>query len=267
MDESDMDEGVTSLEDHRERSLSGDDGATIRKRPPKRRAPSTRDPGSQVRRLECFPEVDQMIREGTYLRQVANFIHQDRGELTDLSLRAVIFMLRDYRDYVFSDDAVLDGEAGSDRPDEDDPFYELYSMQKLYRAMEKRIEMETETERNLTKLFSTTHKEFLTAARLGETIMKRKEKLGLLRKERGGVRQRVGSGMPGRIDIAQVVANPESRQRVMGFVETLIQDPDLLDNLSQGRFVKPKAKKVSRPKRNKRGKQPRRPAQPAPSKK
>jgi hypothetical protein len=251
MDDSDMDEGVTSIDDHRGPPRREPKDEVIRKRSPETRRTRVRDPGSQIRRLECFEVVDQMVRQGKYLREIVSYIKDTRGELEDLSRRAVTFLVKNYRESLYSDDVGPDGIPDPDKPDPDDPFYELHSMQRFYKVLEERIEMEVTTEKNLTKLFSTTHKEFARLQSLGEAITKRKEKLGLLRSERGGVRQRVGSGLPGRLDMPEIVSTPESRQKVVGLIEALIGDPELLDNLAEN---KQKKQKTSRPKRRKRRK-------------
>jgi len=83
----------------------------------------------------------------------------------------------------------------------------------------------------LSKLFSNTHKEYLTLNKVGEDILDRQEKLGLLNVERGGTRQRLGSGQPGRIDVANVVQDPEKRHRVLSFMETFIRNPNLMEDI------------------------------------
>jgi len=259
MDDSDMDEGVTKIEDLRQRSGVPGDGV-VPQRPPRKRLVG-RNPSFQLRSLKCFEDVDLMVKKGELIRSIVSFIQQDKtdsegnlieGELKDMSSSAVWHLVNNYRKYLMSDDAVVDKATPQDRPEEEDPFFELYKMQEHFKLMDQRIAMETATEKNLTKLFSTTHKEFLTAARLGDLIMMKKEKLGLLRKERGGVRQRVGSGAPGRLDLSEIVSNPESRQRVLGFVEALFGDPELLEEIGgKKKEAEEKPKKV-RSKREKR---------------
>jgi len=244
-----MDEGITNIEDHRD-SQKPEPEVDSRKRAPEKRRAHMRDPGSAIRRLACFAEVDAMVRAGSFLREIVDTIHA-RGELQDLSRNAVKYMVKNYRDYIYSDSAVIDGAARPNDLDEDDPMYELHSMQKYFKLQEERITQEVDVEKKLTKLFSTTHKEFMVLLSMSKDILKQKKSMGLLDKERGGTRQRVGSGTPGRIDVAEVITNPKSRQKVMGFVEALVNDPDLLDHMSKDAIKKPR---TSRPKRRKRRK-------------
>lgn len=246
-----MDEGITSIDEHRGSRKPEPREELIRERPPATRRTRVRDPGSQIRRLACFDVVDQMVRQGKFLREIVSYIQGERGELTELSDRAVMFMVRDYKESLYSDDLGPDGIPDPDKPDPDDPLYQLHSLERFYKILEERIEMEVTTEKNLTKLFSTTHKEFGRLQSLGVQIHKLKETMGLLRSERGGVRQRVGSGLPGRLDIPEIVTSPESRHKVMGLVEALIGDPELLSDLVDG---SQKKQKTSRPKRRKRRK-------------
>lgn len=203
------------------------------------------DPGSKIRSLKCFVEVDQRIRKGEFLRNVVHYIQDEMGELTKISPKALMYLLRQYKDYVFSDDAILDGIPTREE-DAEDPFYELHSLQRHYRAMENRINMEVETETALQKLFSTTHKEYMQLLKMGKEILDRKAKLGLLNRERGGQRQRVGSGQPGRLDIANIVANPESRQRVLSLIEAMVGDPKFLDSLDKVDMKEETEKKVEK---------------------
>ena len=209
------------------------------------------DPGSKIRSLKCFVEVDQMVRRGEFLRNVANYIQEEAGELKQVSPKALMFLLRQYKDYVYRDDSILDGEPRR-QEDKEDPFYILHSMESKYRLMEGRIDMEVETETALQKLFSTTHKEFHGLLEFGEKILNRKEKLGLLNRERGGQRQRVGSGQPGRLDFASIVTNPESRQRVLSLVEAMVGDSKFLDSLNKDNTKKETEERVARAKKVKR---------------
>jgi len=246
-----MDKGITELKEHRP-SKDAETETTMPKRSPnKRHHILGRDPG-KIRRLKCFAEVDRMIREGVFLRDVEDYI-RSQGEMEGVSRAAIRSMIRRHKKYVFSDDSVLDGDLNTNEVDEDDPFYALYSLERKLRQMERRIDMEVQTEENLSKLFSTTHKEFLTHFRLAKGILDRRDKLGLLKKERGGTRQRVGSGTSGRVDVQDVISKPESRHKVLGLVEALMRDPELLDHIGDDKKDVQKVK-TPRPKRRKRRK-------------
>jgi hypothetical protein len=235
---------VLNLEDGKSQSV-------IRRRP--QRGAATIDPGSRIRSLKCFDEVDRQIRSGVYIRQVARYIQLEAKELTDMSIDAVGFLVKQHRDWVEKETTEVDRERehqGQPGVDEDDPFYELRALQRKFRDMEERIDMEVKTERSLKKLFSTTHKEFLTLAQLGKMILSRKAALGELDTERGGKQQHIGSGQPGRIDMARVVEDPESRHKVLGFFEMMTDDPGFIEEILQEREG-PKKKRRRRRKKKK----------------
>ena len=225
---------VTRIEEHQKKEDSGEQesGTVKRQRPPR-----TRDPGSRLRSLGCFKEVSQMVREGGYLRRIARYIQVECGELTELSDKAVMYMLHEYRDYIFSEDVISDTTPDAGGVSED-PFRELHLMQQNMELVNERIQMEVATERQLNKLFSTTHKEFLTLQRLGDSILKKKKELNLLDQSRGGMRQRVGSGLPGKLDVVEEMANPASRQRILNFIDTVASDPTLMDTLMDESEIK-----------------------------
>lgn len=223
MKEIDMDENVAKLDDRR--------GQKEDEKPKKNRVTMI-DPGSTIRNLICFDEVDKLVRTGGFVSQIVTIIH-GHGELKDMSRDAVAHLVNGYRDYVFSDRSVLDGDVRISPTNEDDMYYELHNLRRMYRDHSERIDMEVKTERSLQKLFSTTHKEIIVLERLTMSIMKLKKELGMLDGVRHGAQNRVGSGTPGRIDVAKVVADPEARQRVIGFVEALIVDPDMFGSLTQ----------------------------------
>lgn len=241
-----MDEVVTSLDERRNSQTAGL-SLDSTKRPPDKRRFRMGDPNSAIRRLKCFSEVHDMICAGRFLREIIDFIHTE-GELRELSRSAVRVMLQRYKSHVFSDNSVLDGDIKKGVGDDDDPIRALHVLERSLRQMEERIDMEVAVEKQLSKLFSTTHYEYLAQLSIAREILKRRGDLGLLKKERGGIKQRVGSGTPGRIDVAQVIANPESRQKILGLVEALVKDPELLGRIP-GRPSGIQGKKKNRKKR------------------
>ena len=237
---------VTNLDEKREEAS----GSVIKKSRYNRKA---YDPGSQLRELECFSKIDEMVRNGAYVRDVVSVIHGG-GEMTHMSRNAVSHVVSRYKDYVFSDEGVYDSESGSSSDvDKDDPMAIVNTLKEQFFAMNERIKMETETEKSLSKLFSTTHKEYLASSMLGERIMKRLESHGLLDLERGSSEQRVGSGTPGRTDLAKAVTDPETRHQVLGLIDLMFAHPDVLDGISALDSIRKKTRKY-RPKRKRKNK-------------
>lgn len=238
-DDATIDRGLSEREPKKLRPIRDIDDridvTTQRKRLPSKRRVAVKDPGAGIRKLKCFKEIHTILSNGGFLREAIDVIHAN-GEWAELSRSAIRYKLKAYKDHLYKDESVLDGPIRTEFDEDEDPFAALYSMNKALRLITERIEMEVETEKGLTKLFSTTHREFLTQHKISYDILILRNKLGLLNQERGRTgRQRVGSGTPGRIDVAEVASNPESRQKVLGLVEALVSDPELLGHVAKMR--------------------------------
>lgn len=249
MDDDDKDKDVTKLI-----SLGRTPGEHERRSPPRvttkvrpKKSPRIIDPGTKIRSLECFPEVHKMVSEGVFLRAIIRHI-RNKGEMVGIPDSSVLGMLRDYKNFLLSD-AAFENQAPVVEVNTDEPAAVLRELQRKFQQMSQRIDMEVQTEQNLNKLFSNTYKEFLSLNTLGKDILKHQMALGMMGNSSTGGEQVHGDGTPGRLDVSQVVSNPESRHRVLDLVETLIGDDDLMDSLiSEGKVTdekpKPKRKKV-----------------------
>lgn len=245
MDEEDMDRDAASLNrlgrtpgenDRREKA-----SVTTRVRP--QRTSAVRDPETVLMRLECWPEVRKMLQEGVFLRAIIKHI-REKGEMEKLPDGTILSALRDQREKMLSDDVEREVAPVHDL-DPSNADGVLRELQRQFGSMARRIDMEVETERNLNKLFSGTHKEFIALNMLGDSLLKHYEKRGDTGRDADG-RQRIGSGSPGRVDVSRVIANPESRHRVMELVETIVGDDELLDDLiSNGVGDTPKKRKAA----------------------
>ena len=192
------------------------------------------DPEEKLKRLKCFEDVKIMVGKGEYTRNIVTFI-VSTGEWDGLSPQAIASIVRDYQDAFFSRDLVrVDGGV----LDDEDPLAEVKSLQRLYKIHEERIMRESDLEKNLGKLFSTTHKEFDTATNIVRTIMDLKAKHGIT-----GESEDQKSVYHGRVDIQDVVNNPESRNKVLGFIEAAVSHPDLFDSLDDKEEKEDKQKK------------------------
>jgi len=190
----------------------------------RKRSPSTT---MRLKKLKCFSEVDRMVREGEYARNIAAYIQEEAGEYLEVSFETVVRAVYRYRQSL--DDAGIVTRPVQDDVNEDDPVKELRVLEELFDMQKKRIEMEVSTEEALKKLFSTTHREFEVINLMGSSILKLKKSLNLIDSEGG--RRAKNKGHVGRVDIARVVESPESRHKVLSFVETMIENPDLMDDL------------------------------------
>lgn len=209
------------------------------------------DPGAQIRRLKCYPEVDQMVRQGSYVKDVVTYIHGE-GELTHLSAEAVGHIVMRYKRHVFSDHMVEDSGDVIKKIgdlDKDNPASVVFALQEMYYLMMDRIRMESETEKTLNKLFSTTHKEFMTMTIVGRELLKFMKEFDMMNSTTP-LSQKSGS-FPGGVDVGGVATNPnpESRQKLLGILGIVMNNPDMLsgmlDKVNEGE------KKSNRPKRKK----------------
>lgn len=192
-------------------------------------------PRTRLESLTCFPRVQEMVRAGLYTRKIAEFI-QDMGEYNDVDLDTVIRAVRNYRKSL--EDAGSTDVVDDTNEDRDAALYELDVMRKFFHLHSERIEMEVETEKGLRKLFSTTHKEFEVLEKLGSRILQLKKDLKLM-DERGGRRGGgIGESRIGRLDMAEVASNAESRQKVLGAVEMIMGDSDLLQDMKDAGGLK-----------------------------
>lgn len=219
----DMGSDITRLSEKRSEAQDKPVQRTYRKRIP---APSMR-----LKQLECFEEVDRMVRAGEYSRTIASYIQEEAGEYLDATFDAVVRAIQRYRQSL--DEVGVTTKINSDDVDEEDPFYELKMLEEKFQQQCKRIDMEVSTEQSLKKLFSTTHKEFEILNFMGGNILKLKKQLNLLSSDTG--RRGKGKGHVGRLDIARIVESPESRHKVLSFVETMIENPDLMDDLLEAK--------------------------------
>jgi hypothetical protein len=220
---------------------------SVRRSPRKRSIP--RDSTSRLRSLKCFTKVDELVRAGVFARTIAEHIQDESGEYMDVSFDAVVRAVRRYREQLENAGVRAAQEAAGDKPDEADPMFELYELQRNYREMRSRIDMEVATEKQLNKLFSTTHKEFMVAKDILSTILEEKRKLGIIGKDMDKNQRRgVVDGVAGRLDYNTAISNPESRQKVLAVVEMLFNDPELMDSLVKDKAVNPSSDDVKTPK-------------------
>jgi hypothetical protein len=200
------------------------------------------DPAGILRNCKCFDEIVEMIYNGRYTRDIVAFIHE-QGELGHVSKQGLRFRVQRLKDALLTDTGVPDERAiakGEDY-DESDPVAIGHILRKMFHAHAKRVEMETETEMSLTKLFAGTHKEYLTAYSMGERLIKVLKELDMfdVNSETGSVRVKE--------NIDSVMENPESRHKLLGIVDLIMKNPEMFKNVTS---LDAAREKKNRPKRN-----------------
>ena len=183
----------------------------------------------------CLKYVDEMIRSGLYTRKIAENLFGAGIEIGK-SVDEITLIIRSYRDSIELAESSNSGIMKKGGLDKDSPLYELAVLREMFDDHRTRITMEVETEKNLRKLFSGTHKEIEVLQHLGVEILKLKKEFGLIDQD-GGSTTGGGSarsmGETGRMDMASVMMNAESRQKVLGAVETIFGDFNLLKDIKE----------------------------------
>lgn len=188
-----------------------------------------KSPATKLRRLKCFVEVDKMVREGQYARTIARYIQGEAEEYLEVTEASLIGVVQRYKNGLESA-GVKVGSEGKEFDDEIDPYVELRVLEEMFQTQKGRIVMEVQTEQNLRKLFSTTHREFEVLNAMGTNILKLKKALNLIGSNMKKTRGRM-TIQAGRVDWARVVESPESRHKVLSFVEMMVDNPELMDDL------------------------------------
>jgi hypothetical protein len=207
---------------------------------------SKADPSGILGELRCFPEVKKMIEDGAMTRDVVAYIH-GKGEATHISRNALSYALARYRRHVDGDSIGTDPGVVSEKEklDQEDPASVVYALREQFFAMHKRLQMQSETEMSLGLLFPTTSREFATSAQLGEKLMKLYEKFDMLDPSNLSG-SRTDMGFHGPINVSEVLNKPKSRQKILGILDLIAQNPQMYEgvtNLEEGKKRRERPKK------------------------
>lgn len=193
--------------------------------------PVSRDTGHhRVRTLLCFSEVYERILDGWPLTEIARFIQDVKKEATDLTRAGLVSALQDYRKTIppaeltkkrltpVYMEAAKEVEQGLD---------ELAELEKIYRLQMDRIAIDLKNEQNIKKLLPTTGQEVRIAREILSTYADLKMDLGLSKRHLGqmDVETRLLADVAVRYnkpDVQTVLANPQSRKKVLSLVEHLM---------------------------------------------
>jgi hypothetical protein len=181
---------------------------------------------SRLRELSCISQVDEMIRKGVFSRSIAEFIQERQGLMRNVGRDQLVRLIRQYRtDLERSGVEVIKPGSSSTTKD---PLHELTRLQELFDIHCDRIGMEVDTEKQLTKLFSTTHKEMATATLMAVAILKEKKQLGLIGEN---ARKSSSRQFSGRTDAARIAQDAQSRQKVLNVFELMLGDSELMQDV------------------------------------
>lgn len=155
----------------------------VQSKPKKERKPRS-DAFQDLKRLYCFKEMDDKVKAGVAIEEVARWLQEDCFAQTEIKRDSLVRKLYRYKQSLPPADLVRH-----------EPLYiqkaieklrrgvsELDEMEKLYLLQLKRISIDAQTEERITKLFSGTNSEIRLAADLLVRMMNLKQELGIVQK-------------------------------------------------------------------------------------
>lgn len=216
------------------------DGYTEVNRPETRRNSNRRF--KRIRALECFGEVKRFLVQGISPRRVARYIQEEQDEYTDVEIRSLEKMLRNFKKEELSEAEKVANQVPSKFEDEleemDKQINVLEELGSLYQMQLRRIQLNIEKEQETEQLMSGTGQEIRTAKEILESIGKFQQEFGMEPKHLGTLSLQAEaaadtedvSDMPG-----QFMMNPVKRNQVLEFLDSLDKtDPRAIDAVTEG---------------------------------
>lgn len=204
---------------------------------------------SGIRNLKCFKELHKrLVEEGQPAKLVAEWVQQERNEMTQYTVGTLTNMLTEYRysipavqragplNQVFQK-AVEEVKEGLDELDE---------MHRLYKVQMQRIEIDFQTEKNIKKLLPSMTQEIRTAREILSSAAQLKMDLGINQRNIGKVDVEttlmadVATRYADSPSVVRVLDSGESRRKVLGLAERLLaiadrseRHPEVIDQLEE----------------------------------
>lgn len=185
----------------------------------------------KLRSLKCFDEVHRRICEGWGITDVARFIQDEQQEYVEITHDSLVQALKDYRASIppalraartlpkAITAAVEEVTKGMD---------ELTALEDLYAIQRQRIDIDGEVEKKIGKLIPTMTQEIRVAREILQSYADLKMDLGLSKRHLGqlDVDAKVVADVTGRYgkaSVEKVMKSPESRRKVLGIAEKILQ--------------------------------------------
>jgi len=184
----------------------------------------------KIENCRCVAEVDRRLRLGWSSHKIAEYVQNDANEMTDLSHLYVRKMVDEYRKTIPPTEIALTAQNHRARQYANrrtaEGLEELEELEKLYALQMKRIKIDVSNEEKINKLLPTTGREIFYAMKILKQSSDLKMDLGLATRQLGEVSVTGASAaqISDRYDdsVGRVIADPDSRRKVLGFVETLM---------------------------------------------
>jgi hypothetical protein len=201
------------------------------RRPPIR--PVSREPkkaASALQDCRCFEEVDRRIRMGWSSADLTKFIQEESQELAHLSPAYVRKMVDEFRKTIPPAELLLTTQnttvAMHAAQKVANGMEELQKLSELYDLQMERIKIDVDNEKKINKLFQTTGREIFYAMKILKQTSDLKMDLGLAKRQLGEVsvsgQAAIQIGDRYTDGVGRVMADPDSRRKVLGMVETLM---------------------------------------------
>jgi hypothetical protein len=199
------------------------------RRPPIQPVSRERKKAAALKDCRCFEEAERRLRMGHSSAKLVKFIQEDSGELTHLSPGYIRKMLDEHRKTIPPADLALTSKNTTVSMQANrklaNGLNELEELESLYTKQKERIEIEMGNERKINKLLPQTGREIFYAMKILKQSADLKMDLGIAKRQLGEVSvtghasvqigERYNDGVGG------VMANADSRRKVLGMVQTL----------------------------------------------
>jgi len=199
------------------------------RRPSVRPVSRDRKKAAAIKDLRCFEEVERRLRMGHSSTQLVGFIQEENEELVHLSANYIRKMLDEHRksippaDLAFSSQNTSVAMMANRRLS--NGLNELEELESLYTKQKRRIEIEMSNEEKINKLLPQTGREIFYAMKILKQSADLKMDLGIAKRQLGEVSV-TGQASVQIADryhdgVGRVMADPDSRRKVLGMVQTL----------------------------------------------
>lgn len=205
---------------------------------PRRRSKSVKPisrsaPGAlaKLKNCRCFPELDRRLRLGWATSDLATMVQEEYGECKDVAVKYLQKLIDTYRKAIPSAELAISSSnslvARNAIKRVAEGLDELKELERLYQMQVERIGIDVENEKKINKLFPGTGREIFIAMKLVNQSAQLKMDLGLLKRQMGSVEMTgalaadVGQRY-GKDSLGKVVADPDSRRKVLGLVEKFV---------------------------------------------
>lgn len=182
----------------------------------------------RLRSLKCFDEVHSRVIHGFPVSDIVRFIQQENGEYVDVEPASLSALLVDYRKSLPLGPSIhktSSGYCGKALVEVQEKLDELGELNRLYSVQMERLEIDLKNEKTIKKLLPTTAREIEVARHILETSAQLKMDLGVDERHLGSldVNADISAAVEKRYGgaTAKVMANPESRRKILGVLERL----------------------------------------------